>query len=140
MKILYTTQATATGGREGAAKTADGVLDVKLSTPKEMGGSGGDGTNPEQLFACGYSACFLGALKFVAGKAKVHIPAEATVTGKVSFGPRDDGQGFGLEVELIIDVPGLDKAQVKEFVDQAHIVCPYSDATRGNIPVTLTIA
>ena len=140
MKILYTTQATATGGREGSAKTADGVLDVKLSTPKEMGGSGGDGTNPEQLFACGYSACFLGALKFVAGKEGVAIPADATVTGKVSFGPRDDGQGFGIEVELIIKVPGLEADKVKTLVDKAHIVCPYSDATRGNIPVTLTVA
>lgn len=140
MKILYTTEATATGGREGSAKTADGVLDVVLSTPKEMGGPGGPGTNPEQLFACGYSACFLGALKFVAGKAKLHLPAESTVTGKVSFGPRDDEKGFGIEVELIISVPGFDPAQVKDLVDQAHIVCPYSDATRGNIPVTLTIA
>lgn len=140
MKILYTTQATATGGREGSAKTADGVLEVKLSTPKEMGGSGGDGTNPEQLFACGYSACFLGALKYVAGKEGVAIPADATVTGKVSFGPRDDGQGFGLEVELIIKVPGLEADKVKPLVDKAHIVCPYSDATRGNIPVTLTVA
>jgi osmotically inducible protein OsmC len=140
MKILYTTQATATGGREGSAKTADGVLDVVLSTPKEMGGSGGPGTNPEQLFACGYSACFLGALKFVAGKAKIQIPADATVTGKVSFGPRDDEKGFGIEVELIIHVPGMEAAAVRELVDQAHIVCPYSDATRGNIPVTLTVA
>ena len=140
MKILYTTQATATGGREGSAKTADGVLDVVLSTPKEMGGAGGPGTNPEQLFACGYSACFLGALKFVAGKAKVAIPSDATVTGKVGFGPRDDGKGFGIEVELIIHVPGMDPAAVRDLVDQAHIVCPYSDATRGNIPVTLTVA
>ena len=90
MKILYTTQATATGGREGSAKTADGVLDVTLSTPKEIGGAGGPGTNPEQLFAAGYSACFLGARKFVAGTAKVQIPDDATVTGKVGFGPRDD--------------------------------------------------
>lgn len=140
MKILYTTQATATGGREGSAKTTDGVLDVVLSTPKEMGGSGGPGTNPEQLFACGYSACFLGALKFVAGKAKVHIPADATVTGKVGIGPRDDGGGFGIEVELTIHVPGMDAAEVRSLVDQAHIVCPYSNATRGNIPVTLTVA
>ena len=140
MKILYTTQATATGGREGSAKTADGVLDVVLSTPKEMGGSGGPGTNPEQLFACGYSACFLGALKFVAGKSKIQIPAEATVSGQVSIGPRDDGQGFGIEVELTIHIPGMDEANVRTLVDQAHIVCPYSNATRGNIPVTLTIA
>ena len=139
MKILYTTQATATGGREGSAKTADGILDVVLSTPKEMGGPGGTGTNPEQLFACGYSACFLGALKFVAGKAKISLPTDATVTGKVSFGPRDDGQGFGIEVRLTIRVPGMESTAVQDLVDQAHIVCPYSHATRGNIPVTLTV-
>jgi osmotically inducible protein OsmC len=140
MKILYTTEATATGGREGSAKTADGVLSVQLSTPKEMGGAGGPGTNPEQLFACGYSACFLGAIRFVAGKSKIQIPADATVTGKVSFGARDDEQGFGLEVELVINVPGLEKDTVKSLVDQAHVVCPYSHATRNNIKVTLTVA
>ncbi len=140
MKILYTTQATATGGREGSAKTADGVLEVTLSTPKEMGGSGGPGTNPEQLFACGYSACFLGALKHVAGQEKVAIPEDATVTGKVGFGPRDDGKGFGIEVELTIKVPGVDPATVNDLVDKANIVCPYSDATRGNVKVTLTVA
>ena len=139
MKILYTTQATATGGREGSATTADGVLDVLLSTPKEMGGPGGSGTNPEQLFACGYSACFLGALKFVASKAKISITADTTVTGKVSFGPRDDGQGFGIEVQLTIRVPGMESTAVRDLVDQAHIVCPYSHATRGNIPVTLIV-
>lgn len=140
MKILYTTQATATGGREGSAKTADGTLEVQLSTPKEMGGSGGSGTNPEQLFACGYSACFLGALKYVAGKSNIHVPEDSTVTGKVSFGARDDGQGFGLQVELIIHVPGLDRNRVQSLVDQAHVVCPYSHATRNNIDVTLTVA
>lgn len=140
MKILYTTQATATGGREGSAKTADGVLDVALSTPKEIGGAGGPGTNPEQLFAAGYSACFLGALKFVAGKAKLHIPDESSVTGKVGFGARDDEQGFGIEVDLTVHIPGLDEATVRDLVEQAHVVCPYSHATRGNIPVTLTIA
>lgn len=140
MKILYTTEATATGGRDGSAKTADGTLEVSLSVPKEMGGPGVTGTNPEQLFACGYSACFLGAIRYVAGKSKIHIPADATVTGKVSFGPRDDEQGFGLEVELVISIPGLEKDAVKSLVDQAHIVCPYSNATRNNIPVTLTVA
>lgn len=139
MKILYTTRATATGGREGSAKTEDGVLDVKLSTPKEIGGAGGSGTNPEQLFASGYSACFLGALKFVAGKEGISISEEATVTGQVSFGPRDDGEGFGLEVELTIKAPGVESGKLKELVDKAHIVCPYSHATRGNIPVTLHI-
>lgn len=139
MKVLYTTQATSTGGREGASRTADGVLSVTLSTPKEIGGAGGPGTNPEQLFAAGYSACFLGALKFVAGKAKVRIPDDASVTAKVGFGPRDDGQGFGIEVALAIQVPGVDRATLQPLVDQAHVVCPYSHATRGNIPVTLTI-
>ena len=140
MKVLYTTQATSTGGREGSSKSADGALAVTLSTPKELGGAGGPGTNPEQLFAAGYSACFLGALKFVAGKAKIQIPAEATVTAQVGIGPRDDEQGFGIEVELTISVPGMDAPTVKQLVDQAHVVCPYSHATRNNIPVTLKVA
>ncbi len=140
MKILYRTQATATGGREGKSGTADGVLAVTLSTPKELGGGGGPGTNPEQLFATGYSACFLGALKFAAGKEGVRIPADATVTASVGIGPRDDQQGFGIEVTLTISVPGVDRAVVEGLVQKAHVVCPYSHATRGNIPVTLTVA
>jgi peroxiredoxin, Ohr subfamily len=139
MKTLYRTQATATGGREGKASTADGVLAVTLSTPKELGGGGGPGTNPEQLFAAGYSACFLGALKFVANKTGVKISPDATVTAQVGIGPRDDGEGFGIEVTLTIKVPGLEKSEVQKLVDQAHIVCPYSHATRGNIPVTLNV-
>jgi Ohr subfamily peroxiredoxin len=137
-KVLYTATATATGGREGQATSSDGVLDVKLSTPRELGGAGGPGTNPEQLFAAGYSACFLGALKFVAGRAKVALPATTTVTGKVGIGQIPTG--FGIEVELTIAVPGLAADQVRELVDQAHIVCPYSNATRGNIDVALVIA
>lgn len=140
MKVLYTTQATSTGGREGKSATADGVLSVTLSTPKELGGGGGPGTNPEQLFAAGYSACFLGALKFVAGKAKILVPSDATVTGQVGIGARDDGEGFGLEVTLTIHVPGLERSVVEDLVAKAHIVCPYSNATRGNIPVTLVVA
>jgi Ohr subfamily peroxiredoxin len=140
MKILYSTQATSTGGREGKSSTADGVLAVTLSTPKELGGGGGPGTNPEQLFAAGYSACFLGALKFVAGQAKVAIPAESSVTGQVGIGKRDDGGGFGLEITLTINVPGGDRAVIEDLVQKAHIVCPYSNATRGNIPVTLVVA
>ncbi len=140
MKVLYSTKATSTGGRDGKSSTDDGVLSVTLSTAKELGGAGGPGTNPEQLFAAGYSACFLGALKFVAGKAGVKIPAETTVTGQVGIGARDDGEGFGLEVGLTIHVPGIDKAQVEALVQKAHVVCPYSHATRGNIPVTLTVA
>ncbi|HYC02439.1 MAG TPA: organic hydroperoxide resistance protein [Azospirillaceae bacterium] len=140
MPILYRTKGSATGGREGQAATEDGRLQVKLNTPKELGGGGGDGTNPEQLFACGYSACFLGALKFVAGQAKVKVPDDTRVTAEVGIGPRDDGTGFGIEVALTISIPGMDRAQAQELVDKAHIVCPYSHATRGNIPVTLSVA
>ena len=140
MNVLYSTQATSTGGREGKSATADGVLAVTLSTPKALGGGGGPGTNPEQLFAAGYSACFLGALKYVAGKAGVKIPAEATVTAKIGIGARDDGQGFGIEAALTITVPGVARATVEDQVAQAHVVCPYTHATKGNIPVTLTVA
>lgn len=140
MEILYTAHATATGGREdGHSKTDDGKVDVKLSTPREMGGSGGAGTNPEQLFATGYSACFLGAMKFAAGQDKIKIPDEATVSADVGFGKRDDGQGFGLKVGLTARVPGMDREKVKDLMDRAHIICPYSHATMGNIEVTLTV-
>ena len=137
-KILYTATATATGGREGQATSSDSALDVKLSTPRELGGAGGDGTNPEQLFAAGYSACFLGALKFVAGQQKVALPADTRVTGKVGIGPIPTG--FGIEAELTITAPGLPREQLQALVDQAHIVCPYSNATRGNIDVSLVVA
>jgi osmotically inducible protein OsmC len=140
MKVVYTTKSTATGGREGSAKSEDGTLAVKLSTPKELGGAGGDGTNPEQLFAAGYSACFIGALKFVAGKAKIALPAETAVTATVGIGPRDDGKGFGLDVALAVSVPGVDPTVAQQLVDQAHIVCPYSDATRSNLDVRLSLA
>jgi lipoyl-dependent peroxiredoxin len=140
MKILYTTEATSTGGRDGKSATKDGTLSVKLNTPKEMGGGGGDGTNPEQLFAAGYSACFLGALKFVAGKEKVKVPEDTSVTASVGIGPRDDGQGFGIAVDLTIAIPGLDKKTAEDLVQKAHIVCPYSHATKGNIDVALTVA
>ncbi|EJN08831.1 organic hydroperoxide resistance protein [Herbaspirillum sp. YR522] len=136
-KALYQATATATGGREGSAKSSDGVLDIKLSTPKELGGAGGAGTNPEQLFAAGYSACFLGALKFVAGQDKVTLPADASITGTVGIGQIP--AGFGIEAELKISLPGLDRAVAQTLVDKAHQVCPYSNATRGNIDVTLTL-
>lgn len=140
MKVLYTTQATSTGGRAGSSRSADGALAVTLTTPKELGGDGAAGTNPEQLFAAGYSACFLGALKFVAGKAGVKIPADAEVGAQVGVGPRDDGAGFGIEVALRISIPGLERSVAEKLVEQAHVVCPYSHATRGNIPVTLAVA
>jgi Ohr subfamily peroxiredoxin len=136
-KVLYRAQATSQGGREGTSKSSDGVLDLKLSTPKELGGGGGPGTNPEQLFAAGYSACFLGALKFVAGQAKVALPQELTITGDVGIGQIPTG--FGIEVDLTIKAPGMDQAQMQELVDKAHIVCPYSNATRGNIDVRLHV-
>lgn len=140
MKVLYKTEATSTGGREGHSRSADGILDVTLTTPKELGGQGNTGTNPEQLFAAGYSACFLGALKFVAGKEKIHISPETSVTAQIGIGARDDGTGFGIEAALTITVPGVERSVAEDLVAKAHIVCPYSEATRGNIPVTLTVA
>jgi Ohr subfamily peroxiredoxin len=136
-KVLYTAHATATGGRDGRAVSSDGNLDVKLTPPKEMGGSGAAGTNPEQLFAAGYSACFLGAMKFVAGKEKIVLPADTSITGNIGIGPIPTG--FGIAAELQISLPGMDRAAAKALVDKAHQVCPYSNATRGNIDVTLTL-
>ncbi len=136
-KALYQAHATATGGRDGRAVSSDGVLDVKLTTPRELGGAGGNGTNPEQLFAAGYSACFMGAMKYVAAQEKISLPADLKIDGIVGIGPIPTG--FGIEVELRISVPGMDKQKVKALVDKAHIVCPYSNATRGNINVTLTL-
>ncbi len=138
IKALYTATATATGGRDGRAVSSDGILDVKLSTPRELGGQGGEATNPEQLFAAGYSACFIGALKFVAGQQKKQLPADSSITGKVGIGQIPGG--FGLEVELNISLPGFDRDEAQALVDAAHQVCPYSNATRGNIQVTLNIA
>ena len=136
-KVLYRATATATGGRDGRGVSSDGNRDVALTTPKELGGGGGAGTNPEQLFAVGYSACFLGAMKFVAGRDKLPIPKDVSVTGSVGIGPIPTG--FGIEVELKISLPGMDREQAQALVDRAHIVCPYSNATRGNIDVTLTL-
>ncbi len=140
MKTLYTAHGSATGGREGQAATDTGNVKLVLNTPKELGGGGGEGTNPEQLFAMGYSACFLGALKFVAGKEKVKIPDDAKVSADIGIGARDDGQGFGITAKLTVSVPGLDKAAVEDLVRKAHVVCPYSHATKGNIPVETTVA
>lgn len=136
-KVVYQAHATATGGRDGTAKSSDGLLDVKLTVPKEMGGAGG-GVNPEQLFAAGYSACFIGAMKFVAGQDKITLPADVSIDATVGIGGIP--QGFGIEVQLVIKVPGMDRAQAQTLVDKAHQVCPYSNATRGNIEVTLTLA
>jgi Ohr subfamily peroxiredoxin len=135
--ILYRANATSTGGREGKSVSSDGALDVKLTTPKELGGNGAFGTNPEQLFAAGYSACFIGALKFVGGRDKIAVPADTSINATVGIGQIEGG--FGIEVELKISLPGLDRATAEKLVNAAHLVCPYSNATRGNIDVTLTI-
>lgn len=140
MPILYTTKATATGGgREGNSKTEDGVLDVTLTVPKELGGNGAHGTNPEQLFATGYSACFLGALRVVAGKEKVKLPDDTTVTASVGVGPREDGGGFGIDVSLKVNIPGLERATAEDLVKKAHIVCPYSHALRTSTEVPVSV-
>ncbi len=136
-KILYTAHATATGGRDGAAKSDDGLLNVKLAPPKELGGAGG-ATNPEQLFAAGYSACFMGALRHVAAAKKVTVPADATIAASVGLGPV--GSAFGITVKLVATLPGVDRAVAQDLVDAAHVVCPYSNATRGNIPVDVSLA
>ncbi|QEM80261.1 organic hydroperoxide resistance protein [Halomonas binhaiensis] len=137
-QVLYRAEATAVGGREGNAESSDGVLKVQLSTPKELGGAGGPGTNPEQLFAAGYSACFLGALKFVAANEKVTLPNDTSITGKVGIGAIPTG--FGIEVDLHISLPGLPPEQAQALIDKAHVVCPYSNATRNNIDVRLHLA
>lgn len=138
MEVIYTAVATATGGRDGRAVSSDNALDVKLSTPKELGGAGGDGTNPEQLFASGYSACFIGALKFVAGQNKRSLPADVSVTADVGIGQIPGG--FGLDIDLKISLPGLEQADAQTLVDAAHEVCPYSNATRGNVDVRLHVS
>jgi osmotically inducible protein OsmC len=136
-KVVYQAHATATGGRDGTAKSSDGLLDVKLTVPKEMGGAGG-GVNPEQLFAAGYSACFIGAMKFVAGTQKITLPADLSIDATVGIGGIP--QGFGIEVQMVVKAPGMDRDQAQALIDKAHQVCPYSNATRGNIEVTITLA
>ena len=136
-KTLYVAHATATGGRDGRAVSSDTQLDVALATPRELGGAGGAGTNPEQLFAAGYAACFIGALKVVAAKEKVALPADTSIAADVGIGPLPTG--FGIEVTLNVSVPGLARDVAQSLVEKAHVVCPYSNATRGNVDVTLNI-
>ncbi len=138
VNVIYKTSATATGGRDGRARTEDGTVDVNLVVPKEMGGPGGEGANPEKLFAAGYSACFLGAMKAVSGKEGVKVPADATVTATIGFGPRSEG-GYGITADLAIDLPGVDRADAERLMHAAHEVCPYSNATRNNVDVGLTV-
>ena len=139
VNVLYSTSARAVGGRDGHSATLDGALDVKLVTPKELGGAGGEGVNPEQLFATGYAACFIGAMKFVASQGGgVKVPADASVTSTVGIGPRSEG-GFGLEIALQVSLPGVDREAGEALIAKAHQVCPYSNATRGNIDVKLSL-
>ena len=137
-KILYETAVTAFGGRDGKARSADGSFAIILSVPKGLGGPGGEGTNPEQLFAAGYAACFLGAVKLVARTTKIALPDDTSVTAKVGIGPVP--VGYALAVELTAFLPGIDKAVAEEIVAGAHERCPYSNATRGNVDVILAVA
>ena len=136
--VLYATKVTATGGRDGHVAAEDGSLDLALTTPKELGGPGGTGNNPEQFFAAGYAACFLGAMKFVASQGGPKVPDDAKVTATVGIGPRSEG-GFGIDVQLDISLPGLAKPDADSLVQRAHLVCPYSNATRNNVPLRLVI-
>ena len=137
-KVLYTAHATATGGRTGVAESSDGALKVSLSTPKELGGAGGAGTNPEQMFAAGYAACFIGAMKAVGARMKLKVPDDVSISSEVGIGPIP--AGFGIQVAMRITLPGIEREQAEALVAAAHQVCPYSNATRGNIEVTLTLA
>jgi Ohr subfamily peroxiredoxin len=137
--VVYTAHTRATGGREGVVKSDDGKLDAKLDPPRQMGGTG-TGTNPEQLFAAGYAACFIGALKYVAGTQKIHVPQDVSIDSSVSLGPlANGGKGFGIAVDMKVHIPGMDRAEAERLVREAHEVCPYSNATRGNIDVNLSV-
>jgi osmotically inducible protein OsmC len=139
MKPLYYAHGHASGGRTGEGASDDGRVSVQLSTPKELGGDSGPGTNPEQLFSIGYSACFLGAMKFVASKEKVALPPTTKVSADIGIGPRDDGTGFGITAALTISAPGVAKPVLEDLVQKAHIVCPYSNAIHKTVDVKLTV-
>ncbi|MEZ9138826.1 MULTISPECIES: organic hydroperoxide resistance protein [unclassified Shewanella] len=139
MDIIYAATATTTGGRDGKSVSSDNKLSVNLSTPKELGGAGGEGTNPEQLFAAGYSACFIGAMKFVAGQEKKILSSDLSVEATVGIGANTAGVGFAIDVELKVTLPGMTKDEAEALVEKAHQVCPYSNATRGNIRVELIV-
>jgi lipoyl-dependent peroxiredoxin len=139
VNVLYRAKAVATGGRDGSARSDDGRLEVRLATPKEIGGAGGPGTNPEQLFAAGYAACFIGALKVAEHQLKLTLPSETTITATVGIGPRSEG-GFGITADLAISLPGIERRDAQRLVATAHEMCPYSNATRNNVEVGLTVA
>lgn len=136
--VKYKTSATAIGGRDGRTRTEDGKIDLQIAVPKELGGPGGEGTNPEQLFAAGYAACFLGAVKLAGHQLKVPIPADAAVTATVGIGPRSEG-GFGITADLGVRLPGVDQTQAQQVVELAHQICPYSNATRNNVDVPVNV-
>ena len=142
MEVLYRAQSTASGGgrEDGRSTTDDGKIDVKLSTPKEMGGKGGDGTNPEQLFAAGYAACYLGALRLVSAKAGSPVGPDTKIKSSVGFGKNTRGEGFNLDIALAVVDHGLEPAQIEQLIQAAHAVCPYSNATRGNVDVRRSAA
>jgi len=133
-KVMYTGRAHTTGGRDGQSRSDDGKLDVKLSPPGQ-----GTGTNPEQMFAAGYSACFIGAMKAVAGKMKMQLPADLAVDAEVDLGPIKEGAAYGIAARLNVSLPGMDRTQAQQLVDAAHQVCPYSNATRGNIDAQINL-
>lgn len=139
MKNIYEAKVTSVGGREGRATSEDKHLDVALSTPKALGGPGGNGTNPEQLFAAGYSACFIGAMKFVAGQQKIALPQNLSVSANIGIGENPKGVGFAISADLIVNLPGLAQEVAEKLIDDAHQVCPYSNATRGNIEMSTVI-
>ena len=139
VNVKYSTRGSATGGRDGEVRSEDGAFEAKLSTPKELGGAGGTGTNPEQLFAAGYSACFIGAMKVAGQQLGIKVPADARVTATVGIGPRSEG-GFGITADLAVELPGLERDAAERLVETAHGICPYSNATRGNVDVGLTVA
>jgi len=140
-KAIYTATSTSTGGRTGTTKSSDGRVSLQLSTPKELGGDNGPGTNPEQLFASGYSACFIGAMKAVAARQKISLPADVSITADVAIGPMSGKEGaFSIAVTMKVSVPGMDRAAAEQLVATAHQVCPYSNATRGNIDVAISVA
>jgi Ohr subfamily peroxiredoxin len=139
-KAIYTATSTSTGGRTGSTKSSDGRISLQLSTPKELGGDNGPGTNPEQLFASGYSACFIGAMKAVAARQKISLPADVSITADVAIGPMTGKEGaFSIAVAMKVSVPGMDRAAAEQLVATAHQVCPYSNATRGNVDVAISV-
>jgi lipoyl-dependent peroxiredoxin len=139
-KAIYTATSTSTGGRTGSTKSSDGRISLQLSTPKELGGDSGPGTNPEQLFASGYSACFIGAMKAVAARQKISLPADVSITADVAIGPMTGKEGaFSIAVTMQVSVPGMDRAAAEQLVATAHQVCPYSNATRGNVDVAISV-